>query len=172
MKLIVGLGNPGKQYQNNRHNVGFMAVDALLENFPHKTKVNVPDLIGDLERVTPNSLVLKPTSYMNNSGKEVQKVLNFFKIGADSLVVIHDEVDLPLGEIKFETGRSSAGHRGVESVIESVGSKDFYRVRVGVNRPPEDLPTDQYVLQDFSVEEKQKIQQLINNANNQVKSWL
>ncbi len=172
MKLIVGLGNPGKQYQNNRHNIGFKIVDKLLESYPEKTKINVPNLIGDLERISPNILVLKPTSYMNNSGKEVQKVLTFFKIGLMDLIVIHDEVDLPLGEVKLEIGRGSAGHRGVESIIEVLGSKDFQRVRVGVNRPPAETPTDQYVLEDFTTDEGKKLAELISANLGQLQNFL
>lgn len=172
MKLIVGLGNPGKQYLNHRHNIGFNIVDQLLEDYPNKTKVNVPDLIGDLERLDSNLLVLKPTSYMNHSGKEVSKVVNFFKIPPSDLLVIHDEVDLPLGTIKLHLGKSSAGHRGVESIIESLGTQDFHRLRVGVSRPPENLPTDQYVLQDFSPEEAEQLEDTTLEALTHIKSWL
>ena len=172
MRLIVGLGNPGKQYQNNRHNIGFNIVDSLLEDYPNKTKVNVPALIGDLERLDPNLLALKPTSYMNHSGIEVAKVVNFFKITPSDILVIQDEVDIPFGTIKLHFGKSSAGHRGVESIIESLGTQDFHRLRVGVSRPPENIPTDQYVLQDFSSEEASQLKNITSEALIQIKSWI
>lgn len=170
MKLIIGLGNPGKQYLNSRHNIGFTIVDSLLEG--EKNKVNVPDLIGELYRFGTNNLVLKPTSYMNNSGVETVKVTNFFKIIEDELLVIHDDVDLPLGEIKLEQGRGSAGHRGVDSIISFLGTKNFFRLRIGVGRPPENTPTDQYVLEDFTATDHIQISEIKEKAIDQIKKWL
>lgn len=170
MKLIVGLGNPGKQYFNSRHNIGFTVVESLLEG--EKVKVNVPDLIGELYRLGPNALVLKPTSYMNNSGTETAKVTNFFKITESDILVVHDEADLPLGEVKLEQSRGSAGHRGVESIISSLGTKDFFRLRVGVGRPPENIPTDQYVLEDFTATEHIELSKIKEVAHNQILEWL
>ena len=172
MKLIVGLGNPGKQYAETRHNLGFQILDQFLTSFPEKSKVNVPDLVGELYRVGANKLVLKPTSYMNNSGVEVKKVINFFKIQMSDLLVVHDEVDLPWGELKLEMGRGSAGHQGVESIIEKLRTKEFFRLRVGVNKPPENIPTDQYVLENFSSEEEKKLSDIVETACNQINSWL
>jgi PTH1 family peptidyl-tRNA hydrolase len=172
MKLIVGLGNPGKQYADTRHNLGFNVVDRFLTDFSEKTKVNVPDLVGELYRIGSDRMVLKPTSYMNNSGVEVKKVVNFFKIQNADILVVHDEVDLPLGEMKLETGRSSAGNRGVESIIEQLGTKDFYRLRLGVSRPPEGTTTDSYVLEQFTSEETSKLEEIISTSIPKIQDWL
>lgn len=172
MKLIVGLGNPGKQYLGTRHNLGFKIVDLLLEKYSEKSKINVPDLVGELYRISPNQMVLKPTSYMNNSGVEVKKVVTFFKIQIEDIIVIHDEVDLPLGEVKMEKGRGSAGHRGVASIIEQLNSQEFFRLRFGVGRPTDNMPTDSYVLEAFTIAENSQINESVANVIQKIQDWL
>lgn len=138
--IIVGLGNPGSRYKNTRHNVGFMVVDKLVTRNP-KLK----------------NRVIKPQTFMNKSGEAVKH------LKAQDLIVIHDDADLPLGTIRIRQGGSSAGHKGVQSIIDSVG-EDFWRVRIGVNRPPEGWDTDKYVLTDFTKGEQAVLKKVIDRA--------
>ena len=136
---IIGLGNPGKRYQNNRHNVGKMFIDSSQ---------------GDPLR-TQGVTLLKTNVFMNDSGKFVAEKFNFFKVGLDDLYIVHDDLDLPLGQFKIQKGVGPKVHNGVKSVEEALGTKDFWRIRIGVdNRDPENrLPGEDYVLQDFKKEE-------------------
>lgn len=146
MKLIVGLGNPGEKYQNNRHNSGFMLIDYLQDNNIFGTDV----------------YYLKPKTFMNKSGDEVSRKVNYYKINPNDLVVIHDDLDLRLGEYKIQKNKGPKIHNGVNDVEQKLGYKDFWRVRIGVdNRPIENrLPGDVYVLQNFLPTEKDTLQKL------------
>lgn len=140
--IIVGLGNPGKKYSNTRHNVGFMVVDQLVTRNPElKNKI------------------IKPDTFMNRSGEALVQ----YKDRPEELVVIHDDVDLPLGTIRVRQGGSSGGHKGVQSIIDTVG-EGFWRVRIGVDRPPEGVETDDYVLTDFTKDEQTVLQKVIDRA--------
>lgn len=138
MKLIVGLGNPGTQYERTRHNVGFMIVDALAIAYrlsPISTAKHKADVFkGEIEG--KRTLLAKPLTYMNDSGVAVQALLNFYKLTPNDLVVIHDDKDIPLGETRVQKGRGAAGHNGIKSIIEHLGTKDFTRIRVGIGFPP------------------------------------
>lgn len=148
MKLIIGLGNPGKKYCNNRHNAGYMVIDALNS--------------GDL----PKGVIAKKTNvYMNNSGEDVKKFVRFYKVSRDELYIIHDDLDIPLGQYKIQFGKGPKVHNGVNSVEEALGETDFWRVRVGVdNRDPESrIPGEQYVLQDFTIGERKILADAMKN---------
>lgn len=152
MKLIVGLGNPGKEYKNNRHNAGFILIDLLAEklglSWKFERKFNA-EICKNEEFV-----LVKPQTFMNDSGLSVSKAIKFFKIDLDNLVVVHDDVDLPFGETKFKKGSGTAGHHGVADIIEKLGNIDFWRFRVGVGRPENSkFDVHGYVLGDFSDEE-------------------
>lgn len=139
MKLIVGLGNPGEKYKNNRHNVGYLLVDALL-----KEKL-------------PQDLVVKKTNvFMNESGKAVAKLVTHYRLPIPSLWVIHDDLDIRLGEFKIQFDRGPKVHNGILSIEEELGTKDFWRVRIGVDgrEPDNRTPGEDYVLQDFTAPEK------------------
>ncbi|MFH1193910.1 MAG: aminoacyl-tRNA hydrolase [bacterium] len=149
MKLIIGLGNPGKKYEKTRHNLGFMAVDFL------RAAAGAPDFKMNKKLAAEVSksgeiIFAKPQTFMNLSGEAVAKLLSFFKLSPADLVVIHDDLDLDFGKIKTGAGHGAAGHNGVKSIIELLGTKDFNRVRLGVGRPPIHLPPEDYVLQNFS----------------------
>lgn len=139
MRLVVGLGNPGKEHLKNRHNAGHLFVDYLEVKKDKK------------EVVTINAV--KTTVFMNQSGDEVASLVKRRKIPLSHLVVAHDDIDLPLGEVKLQFGRGSAGHKGVESVIESLETKDFWRLRFGIEKPPKGVDGEQFVLSDFTEEE-------------------
>lgn len=155
MKLIVGLGNPGEKYKKTRHNVGFMVIDEL-----EKYK----DELGKLKLV-------KPKKFMNKSGDEVAKLKNFFKIDLDDLYVIHDDLDLNLGEYKIQKGVGPKVHNGVSSVEERLGSKEFWRVRVGVDNRngSRDMSGEDYVLGRFMKDEREILLGVLKNIVKEIK---
>ncbi len=167
--LVVGLGNPGKEYDLTPHNMGFMVCDSLSSffnfNFTFEKK-----FLGffaffyiDKQKVG----VLKPATYMNLSGDSVLKVMGFYKVDYSKLLVVHDDIDLPLGRIKIKKNSSSGGHRGVESIINAISSKDFIRVKVGVGRGTN--PVD-YVLSRFDEDKMPLVDKVINLARSAVVS--
>jgi PTH1 family peptidyl-tRNA hydrolase len=162
MLLLVGLGNPGTQYADNRHNVGFKIVDAIQQSykfpdFTHKFQGFVSTgQIGDQKVI-----LLKPMTYMNLSGQSVGECMRFYKIPVDQVYVFHDEIDLALGKIKVKQGGGSAGHNGLKSLDQHLG-KDYWRVRFGVDRPPESHMVSTYVLQNFYNQEKPEAEDLIH----------
>lgn len=161
MFLIIGLGNPGEKYQNNRHNIGFRVVDSLIQNL-NATKQSAKDFQGELYK-SSQILLLKPTTFMNLSGKSAQSVLNFYKI--TDFLTIHDDLDLPFGAIKFKFKGSSGGHNGLKSIDTLCGS-DFYRIRYGIGKPTIKAQAIDWVLQDFSAEEEAHNQGLITHSAN------
>jgi len=153
MKLIVGLGNPGRKYKKTRHNVGFGIIDSL-------------DLAQDKEII-----LLKPQTYMNNSGKEVKGLAIKYKIQNTDIIVIHDDVDLPFGEVRVSKNVSSAGHKGVLSIINELGTQDFTRIRIGIN-PGRKVDTEKYVLEKFTKEENKQLNEIIKQAVETIKREL
>ena len=136
MKAIIGLGNPGREYEQTRHNAGFQVVDNLLDRFGGTwTSTRWTGVSARTEVHGKTVLAAKPLTYMNRSGYFVSSLLQYFRIDAVDLLVIHDEMDLPTGRIRLSRGGGSAGHRGVESILEQLGSKEFGRLRVGVGKP-------------------------------------
>jgi len=166
MKLIVGLGNPGRSYAGNRHNIGFIC----LRHFARARGIKFDRKKG-LARigagtVEGNKLVLaRPQTYMNNSGTSVSRLLRSFKVNPKDLLVIHDDLDLPPAKIRISSGSGSGGHKGINSIIEELGTREFTRLRVGIGRPAQPNPTEDdiiaYVLSDFTPQEKQDINQII-----------
>ena len=166
MKLIVGLGNPGRSYANNRHNIGF----TCLNHFARTQGIKFDRKQG-LARIgrgtaTGNKVVLaRPQTYMNQSGQSVSRLVRKFRINPQDLLVIHDDLDLPLAKIRLSHGSGSGGHKGINSIIQELGSQDFTRIRVGIGRPAQPNPSEDdiiaYVLSDFTPQEKQAINQII-----------
>ncbi len=166
--LIVGLGNPSAQYEGTRHNAGFMAMDAIAANFQLSTfnfqsKLNAQTSKGKIG--DQNVILAKPQTFMNNSGLAVDKLIKNLKLGIKNLIVLHDDIDIPLGEIKVSRGSGSAGHKGVESVIRQLGAKDFTRIRIGI-QPEEGKPeeTEEFVLKRFSRKENKFVEHTIQNS--------
>ena len=152
MKLIVGLGNPGEKYKKQRHNVGFMILDQLAkeENLSWEDNSKLKSEIIKFK----DTILVKPQTFMNNSGDAVSLVSNFYKISPEDITVIHDDVDLPFGKYKKQFGAGAAGHHGVEDIILKLGTKEFNRDRIGIDRPSNpNIPVDEYVLMDFSDKE-------------------
>ncbi len=145
MKLIVGLGNPGSKYAFTYHNLGFMVVDSLSNRLGGSwQKFSASSSICNL--TTQDALLLKPLTFMNNSGQSVNEIISYFKIELEDIWVIHDELDLPLGEMRLSFDSSSAGHRGVQNIIDTLGSQAFWRWRLGINMSSVDIPAENYVL--------------------------
>lgn len=167
--LIVGLGNPGQKYINTRHNVGFKILDALCTSeFKPEKRFN-----AEICEYDSNVILLKPQTFMNLSGKAVASFADYYKVGQENIWVIHDDIDIPFGEIRVREDGSSAGHKGIDSVIEHLGTKEFLRFRVGVkNESLETVETEVFVLQRFSKDEEEKIPKVVSLCTNEVKKML
>jgi len=170
MKLIIGLGNPGRVYANNRHNIGFICLNHFAKSQGIKfDKKRGRARLGSGEVAGSKVVVARPQTYMNLSGQAVSRLGRKFDISLDNLFVIHDDLDLPLGKIRIRQGGGSAGHKGIDSIISYLESQDFIRIRVGVGRPVKnegsaEISDDEiiaYVLSDFTAEQKQTIAQVI-----------
>lgn len=173
LKLIVGLGNPGKQYEQTRHNVGFMVVDKLSKELSiplDRTKFNGIYGIGHVsgEKV----ILLKPLTYMNLSGECIRPLMDYYEINDDEMVVIYDDLDLPVGKIRLRTKGSAGGHNGIKSMILHLGTQQFNRIRVGVDRPHNGMKIADYVLADFTRDEEQGINEAIDRTTNACEKWL
>ena len=170
MKVVVGLGNPGQKYAQNRHNVGFAVVDEILKTYHGSPAYNkkFESIVYSLDK---GRLLVKPQTLMNLSGRTVNRAVNFYKVKPAGLLVVHDDIDLEFGEVKHVFGRGSAGHKGVESIIEALGSDQFARVRVGIGRPSFNIEIEKWVLQDFS-EDPEEVRQLIQRSSEVVINWL
>jgi PTH1 family peptidyl-tRNA hydrolase len=165
VSLVVGLGNPGPGYAGNRHNVGFAVLDELAGRVggrfkAHKSGADV--LEGRL--AGQRAVLAKPRSYMNVSGGPVAGLARFFKLPLASLIVVHDELDIPFGVIRLKLGGGDNGHNGLRSITKSLGGKDYYRVRFGVGRPPGRMDPADFVLRDFSGAERKDLGYLVDRA--------
>lgn len=165
MKLIVGLGNPGRQYEAHRHNVGFMVVDLLASRMGLSLEKRQMGALTDKGKLGGHDVMLvKPQTFMNLSGTSVGPIANFFKIEPEDIIVVHDDIDIALGGLKIAKGAGHGGHNGVRSLIDSLGGNDFYRVRVGVGRPPANFDSADYVLMPFAKEEMVEAEKAIENG--------
>ena len=159
MKLIVGLGNPGKKYEKTLHNVGFLLLDKFAQDAGLKWKGNSKAQAQIIK--TDDYILVKPQTYMNRSGISVAYLLSYYKLTPQNLLVVHDDIDLNFGQTKYQKNVGPAGHLGVEDIVVSVKTKDFWRFRVGVGRPQnEQISTEDWVLSNFSSQELEKIQDI------------
>ncbi len=161
MTLFVGLGNPGSQYEKTRHNIGFRVIDKLVDDASARD-ISKTSFQGKLDR-SANALFLKPTTFMNLSGKSLQAVKNFYKVELDEVIVIHDDIDLPFGALRFKKGGGHGGHNGLKSIDAHI-TKEYLRVRVGVGKPEHKSQVADYVLHDFSDEESKVLDELISHV--------
>ena len=163
--LIAGLGNPGREYRGNRHNVGFMLIDRLAERLGVTFgRVESKALVTRAEYQGRRIILVKPQTYMNLSGQAVGALLRFYKVPLDHLLVAYDDVDLPLGTLRLRPGGGSAGQKGVKSIIEQLGTEEFPRLRIGIDRPPGRMDAAAYVLQNFSKEQAEHLAQILDRA--------
>ncbi|MDZ7611526.1 MAG: aminoacyl-tRNA hydrolase [Candidatus Moranbacteria bacterium] len=165
--LIAGLGNPGIKYQNTRHNAGFLALDYLAENFfaaeSFSKSAQLESFLCHAKKDGRNAILVKPQTYMNNSGRAIAKTMNYFDIKLENLLVIHDDVDLELGKYKISEHSGSAGHKGVASIINYLDSKNFRRIRAGVDAEERKMPTEKFVLQKLSKEELRQLMEVFQD---------
>jgi PTH1 family peptidyl-tRNA hydrolase len=159
IKLIVALGNPGKDYEKTRHNIGFMVADQLVSDWSKKFKSYYASTNGKRDKIH----WIKPQTYMNLSGEAVIDAKQFFKIEPDEILVLHDELDLPFGQIGLKRGGGLAGHNGLKSIAQVLGTQDFYRFRIGIGRPVHGTVSD-FVLSEFSNDEKKSIDTYLKNC--------
>jgi len=171
--LIVGLGNPGPRHAANRHNAGFHCVDLLarvhnlsFDRLQHRARVATGTIAG--QRV----LLAKPLTYMNLSGQAVGPLVRWCRVPVDRLMVIYDDLDLPLGSIRLRPSGGSGGHQGMRSIIEALGNGDFPRLRIGIGRPPAGLDPADYVLSDFAPDELPVFHQAVELAVQAIECWL
>ncbi len=176
MKLIIGLGNPGKQYERTRHNAGFLAIDYYLKDksaITCQSKFNAQ--ICELHYGGTKVFFVKPETFMNLSGEAVQEISHFYKVNPADILIIHDEVDLSLGKIRIANDSSAGGHNGIQDIINKLGTQTLRRVRVGIetreNRT--DMPTDAFVLQKFSNDQlKQLDEEVLPQVNEEIEKFI
>ncbi len=171
--MVVGLGNPGREYHLTRHNIGFLLVDYLAKRLDIElTRVQNRAIIGKSKLEDKLIILAKPQTYMNNSGSSIMSLVKYYKINTPDLMVVHDDVDLTFGSIRIRPGGSSPGHRGVDSVIKAVGSKEFPRMRLGIGRPPGNKSTQAYVLERFLPGELDFLDGIINKGADAVQDFI
>jgi len=176
----MGLGNPGDQYENTRHNLGFVAVDRFRDemNFSawqEKFKAEISEENFNDEKI----ILAKPGTFMNLSGQAVREIINFYKLPADDLLIIHDDLDLPLGSLRFVKNSGAAGHNGIKSIIESLGTQNFARLRLGIKPIKNSFfsslfktPAEKFVLQKFSAKEANEVKKMTEQTTQAIKTYL
>lgn len=182
MKLIVGLGNPGEKYANSRHNLGFMVLDAFLKEFEPLEKTFWEEdrkgkvLTKDVKNGSDTFILAKPQTFMNDSGRAVSYLLNYYKVSSEDLIIIYDDLDLPLGKVRVRFGGAAGGHKGVESIINTLQDDKFLRMRLGIGHPSRQhygklkegksyIAVEDYVIANFTAPEKSKVKHMIKEAS-------
>jgi PTH1 family peptidyl-tRNA hydrolase len=178
LRMVVGLGNPGPEYARNRHNAGFQVVDVLAERhhlawdgFQKRSRTTNGKIVlpgGQIVRV----LLAKPMTYMNASGESVGPLASWYKVAPENMLVVCDDLDLPIGRIRLRSGGGSGGQRGMQSIIRSISSESFPRLRVGIGRPPGQMDPADYVLQNFSTAQEEEMQIVRQRAADAIELWL
>jgi PTH1 family peptidyl-tRNA hydrolase len=163
--LIAGLGNPGEEYAGNRHNLGYMVVDEVARRLgvvfrPTKLDALVADVVDDDSRL----LLVKPQTFMNESGRTLKLIRLLFKVPLDSMVVVHDDMDIEFGDLRLKDNGGSAGHNGVQSILDELGEDGFKRIRIGIGRPPGRQDPAKFVLKDFTKKERPEVEFIVNEA--------
>lgn len=173
MKCIVGLGNPGKKYDGTRHNVGFAVIDELIKR--HQIKLDQSKFKGHFAIETlfgEKVIFLKPQTFMNLSGESLRPLMDFYKIEPKDVLVIFDDLDLPVGKIRLRQKGGHGGHNGIRSIIDHLGTKEFKRIRIGVGRPTNNMPIVNYVLSPFTPEQQEDVQTTINKSADACDEWI
>lgn len=173
MKMIVGLGNPGKQYETTRHNVGFMAIDQVASDhqlnwsLDTKFQAKVATAIINGEKV----VFVKPMTYMNESGRAVEAIRHYYKVDPADILILYDDLDLPIGKLRLRQSGSAGGHNGIKSIIAQLGKQNFKRLRIGIDRPKQQSVVD-YVLGKVTDDEKEKLDAAFTRAQEAVEKWI
>ncbi|ERK56099.1 aminoacyl-tRNA hydrolase [Gemella bergeri ATCC 700627] len=172
MKLIVGLGNPGKQYANTRHNIGFMILDELAKSWGisfDKNKFNADYTIAYYNGI--RYLLIKPTTYMNLSGEALRKFYDYFEINIDDILVVYDDLDTKTASFRLKAKGSSGGHNGIKSIISHLGTENFNRLKIGIDRPTPPMKVVDYVLGKFTKEEMNEIEKIYKKSINAIEDF-
>ena len=165
MYVVVGLGNPGKQYENTRHNVGFNVIDILAKEYDISvTKIKHKALIGEGRIGSEKVLLVKPQTYMNLSGETLIDIYKYYKVDLDNIIVIYDDIDLDVGKLRIRKKGSAGTHNGMRSIIKCLGSNEFPRVRVGISKPKNGQDLADFVLSRFSKEDEKSLQESFENS--------
>jgi len=173
VKLVCGLGNPGARYAGTRHNAGFMAVEAFCDKLNPSWSEKWESRIARVEFQGVQILVQEPLTFMNLSGFALVRAAGFFRIAVDDVIVVHDDIDLPIGRVQVKFGGGDGGHKGIRSIIEQLGSGDFARIRVGVGRPAGRGPdVVDFVLQPFSADEEKELSEAIDVVSVAIREWV
>lgn len=173
MKCIVGLGNPGRKYRKTRHNIGFMVIDELLQR--HQWKLNHTKFNGDyaIEHINGEKvIILQPQTFMNLSGDAIRPLIDYYNIDVQDVLVVYDDLDLPIGKIRLRQKGGHGGHNGIRSCLDHLGQKDFKRLRVGIGRPTTAQAVVDYVLGKFSKRDQEDVDYSIQKATDACEAWL
>lgn len=173
MDLVVGLGNPGRRYEETRHNAGFLVVDRLAErSMASCSKKQFGALIGDILVAGTPVVLVKPQSFMNLSGQPTASLSGYFKTPREEIIVVHDELDLPFGQVRIKVGGGHGGHNGLRDLQQKLGTNKFVRVRVGISRPPPQWDVADYVLAKWTAEEAHGLAEVVDTAADAVEAVL
>jgi PTH1 family peptidyl-tRNA hydrolase len=171
--LIAGLGNPGKEYRQSRHNVGFMVIDHLAEDLEISIKrVKFKAMIGIGKFENKQVILVKPQTYMNASGESIAPLLRYFKIPLENFIVVHDDLDIPFGNLRIRPSGGTSGQKGMKSIVEKLGSQDFPRMRMGIGRPPGRMDPVDYVLQSFTPDQVPIMEEVLDQAVKALKTFI
>ena len=174
MRVVVGLRNPGPDYEGSRHNVGAEVVERVLDRAdapPGKAPSRISGLIAQTGVGEDRTLYLLPFTFMNESGRAVRSLLDYYKVPPEDLLVIHDDIDLPFGRLRLQVAGGSGGHNGIRSLEKALGTKEFSRLKVGVGRPPGSQDPADYVLRSFSRSERSEVDLIVEDAADVVERW-
>lgn len=169
MKLIVGLGNPGDKYENTRHNMGFMVLDRLADKNEEsgerwKSESKFQSEVFNYTLDAKSYTLLKPQTFMNNSGKSVSLFAHYYKVDPQDIAVVYDDLDIPLGSLRVRMGGSAGGHNGIKSIIQELGTDEFMRIRIGIGNDNQYLPSEEFVLETFHPSEKNEVEKIIEKT--------
>ena len=165
MYIIAGLGNPGKEYSGTRHNVGYDAIDCLVEKYNEKlNKLKFNSVYCEIKINGEKVMLVKPVTYMNRSGIAISEIINYFKIPYENLIVIYDDIDIPVGTLRIRPHGGPGTHNGMKSIISSLGNESFPRIRIGIDKNP-NINLADYVLQRFTADERYKIDEIVKSAS-------
>ena len=173
MYIIAGLGNPGKKYENTRHNMGFLAVDLLAEKYGIRIdKIKFKALVGEGRIAGQKVLLVKPQTYMNLSGESVREIADFYKIEPENIIIIYDDISLDVGQLRIRKKGSAGGHNGIKNIIAHLGTQEFPRIKVGIGNKPEGWDLADYVLSKYSKAEQEALEEAADGVIGAVKLML
>jgi PTH1 family peptidyl-tRNA hydrolase len=171
--LVIGLGNPGREYRNNRHNVGFMVIDAVSKALDiNINRVQFKAMLGSGVYGEKRVILAKPQTFMNLSGQSVSQLVNYYKISLQNLLIVHDDIDIQLGTLRMRPNGGSGGQKGLASIIQQLGTQEFGRLRVGIGRPPGRMDPADYVLQNIPDEDRQVLTIVFDRASQAIQTFI